>query len=185
MNTPRLGLILAFLCASVSLAAAGDYTEFNYPSRRALIADSCPHLKITDFSWGNGRDSRTYSAQFSTKYAWENVGQKDIVAFELTILKYDPFNRPLIGTKAIFPGHNSAKYEPLKPSEKDEDGGTNYGSEETFTAICFVRNIRFSDGSVWTAEPATVMSEVKKIAPDILNVGPLEPPQKKDEQTSK
>jgi hypothetical protein len=184
MNTRSIGLTLALLCASVTVASAEEYAGLNYPTRRALIADSCPHLKITAFSWGNGRDSRTYSDRFETKYAWENTGQKDILAFELCVLKYDPFNHSGIGSRCIFPGHNSAKYEPLKPGEKDDDGGSNYGSEETFTAICYVRSIRFADGTVWTVEPAALVGEIKKIAPDILNVGPLEPPKKKGEKTN-
>jgi hypothetical protein len=179
MTIQRFCLTLSLVSATVGVAAANDYSQFNYPSRRAFAAHVCPHLVITSFSFGN-----TYArggTQFASNYSWRNDGAKEIVAFEIAELKYDPFNRPLIGSRAIVPGHNSGSYSPLKPGEKASDGTISYGSEQTFTVICYVRHVRFADGTVWTVDDAALLKEVKRLVPDILNVGPLEPPQKKGE----
>lgn len=97
-------------------------------------------------------------------------------------LKYDPFNAPLVGSRVIYPGHNSATYTVLKPGEKDDDGGSSYGSEETYTAIVYVKAVRFADGTVWTASSADVIKSIKTQVPDILDPGPLAPANKKEKE---
>jgi hypothetical protein len=41
---------------------------------------------------------------------WKNVADQPIVAFEIVILKYDPFDRRLIGGRWTVTGRNSADW---------------------------------------------------------------------------
>jgi len=167
-------LPVTFLVLSAAVASAQTYDDdANYPTRRALVANVCPAIKIDKFTYGNKYADRV--TRFNTDYEWSNPGDKDVVSFELVILKFDPFNRSLIASRTILPGHNSATYKPLKPGEKDADGTRSVGSEDVFTAVAYVRSVRFADGTVWQAALADVLKSIKTQLPDIVDPGPLSP----------
>jgi hypothetical protein len=138
-----------------------------------MVANVCPHLKITSFSFSNVHERSM--DRFKTEYSWENTGDKDIIAFEIVVLKYDPFNRQLIGSRNIFPGHNSATSRALKQKETDSDGGYSLGSKDVFTAYAYIRSIRITEDTVWNANPADIIASIKKQTPDILEPGALVP----------
>ncbi len=148
----------------------------NFPTRRAMIANVCPHLKLSDFSFENYADGRL--SRNKAMFAWENIGDKEIIAFEIVILKFDPFNNSMLGARGILPGHGSINFTPLKPGEKDSDGFLGTGSEAVYTAYAYVRSIRFADNTVWNASLPDLVASVKKQTPDILDPGPLVPPKK-------
>jgi hypothetical protein len=172
--------ILCLLALAAMSVACIAQTSYAYPTRRAIIANVCPFLKLTSFSFDSVYERSM--TRFKSDYAWENVGDKPILAFELIILRYDVFNRPDIGVRTVFPGHNSATYKPLAPSEKDSDGGSSLTGDDLYTCVAYVRNIRFVDGTIWTAAPADVIKSIKTQVPDILEVGPLAPEKKKQEE---
>lgn len=155
----KASLILATLALAVTSAVAQDY---DYPTRRPLIVNVCPALKIESFTFKN---AKTFQASFS----WANVGTKDIVAFELKVLRYDPFNRAIAPARTQFPGHNSADYTPLKPGDKDNDGASWAEFQgQTFSAFAYVNAVRFGDGTVWHADPKEVAESMRKQAPEIV-----------------
>lgn len=166
----------AVLLVLVVQAGTALGQQYSFPTRRQMVANVCPHLKITSFSFTNVYERSM--ERFKTEYSWENIGEKEIVAFEIVVIKYDPFNRQLIGSRTIFPGHNSATYKALKPKESDSDGGYNLGSEDVYTAYAYIRSIRFSDDTIWNANPADIIASIKKQTPDILEPGPLVPEKK-------
>jgi hypothetical protein len=177
-----LPLFVLALSIASSAAVAADYCKLNYASRAALVADICPHLKIVAFSVGNSLDGPGYSPTFREEFTWQNTGQKDIIALELGVLKWDPFNEAMIGSRLILPGRTDGGYRVLKPGEKDSDAALDYGHEHTYTAIGYVNRIRFGDGSVWTSDPVDLAREVKRLAPQVLGLGRLEPPGKPEEK---
>jgi hypothetical protein len=134
-------------------------------------------MKLSKFGYGNEYSDR--AERFKENFTWENIGTKDIEAFELVVLKYNPFNEQVMRSRILFPGHNSARYAPLKPKEVDADGTTSLGSEDVFTGVLYVRAIRFTDGTIWRANPADVLSSIKKQVPDLLEPGKLVPDPKK------
>jgi hypothetical protein len=164
----RLLIFLVLLVPCLAMA------QYSFPNRRAIIANVCPHLKVTSFKFENVYERSM--DRFSSDYSWENVGTKEVEAFELVILRYDPFNDQLIGARSIFPGHNSATYKPLKPGEKDSDGSSSISSDKVYTAIIYIRSIRFTDGTIWRANPADVLASMKAQVPDITDPGKLIPP---------
>src|ERR1043166_3180251 len=140
----RCALLCFMVNLSCMLAIAADQ---NFPSRKALIVNTCPHVELSDFAY------RNYYADRSTRFAqdlkWKNIGSQPLTAFEVVILKYDPFNRRLIGSRWTVTGKNSADWSPLQPGEASADGTRSYGDEEVFTAIAYVRAARLEDGTIW------------------------------------
>lgn len=145
----------------------------NFPARRALIVNSCPHVELSDFTFRNFYADR--ATRFAQDLKWKNIGTQPLVAFEIVILKYDPFDRRLIGSRWVITGKNSADWSPLEPGETNADGTRSYGDEEVFTAIAYVRAARLQDGTVWHVDPATLADQLKKVAPDLKQYGSLEP----------
>lgn len=165
-------LAVMLLCCSVkpNVAQAAESTTFDYAKRSALILDVCPHVKITSFEFHALKDDFRV-----LNYKWSNIGDQAVTAFEIVTLKYDPFDEPLIGNSLLIPGHNSANYNPLKPKEEDADGIYERKEARLYTAICYVRRVRLEDGTVWQVDEKTLLSELKKSAPNIRKLGLLSP----------
>jgi hypothetical protein len=89
--------------------------------------------------------------------------------------KVRPFDEPMLGSRTLIAGKNSADFTPLQPGETSGDGTSGYGHTHVLTAIVYVRAVRFTDGTLWRADPSVVAAEVKKIAPRIKDAGPLVP----------
>jgi hypothetical protein len=162
-------------------AVATGQGKWNFPDRKAIVLDICPHVKITSFTFENTLEGRVSSSRNSFSYQWKNVSSSPVLAFEVVTLKYDPFDEPMIGSRMLVTGKNSADYSPLQPGEASGDGTTGYGHIHVLTAITYVRAVRFTDGTLWRADPSVVAAEVKKAAPRIKDAGPLVPEREKKE----
>lgn len=166
-----------FVLAPVLLSgvAFGQKNQ-DYLNRRQLIANVCPAVEITTF-----RFEREYKSNrgfvFTGSVSWKGLSDEPVTALEIVVLKYDPFNRSMLGNRLTFPGHNSANYVPLMKDETDSDGWSDY-SEDVFTGIAFVYNVRFANGTLWQAKDADIIAEIKKLAPDIVEPGKILPPKK-------
>lgn len=147
--------------------------DSNYPDRRALIVNTSPLVELSEFGFQNVyKDRRT---RFETSMAWKNIGPQPIAAFEIVILKYDAFNRRMVGERWTVTGNNSANWRPLQPGTSSRDGTIGFGEEQVFTAIAYVRAVRQSDGVVWEVSPAQVLTEMRKNVPGFKDFGKLEP----------
>jgi hypothetical protein len=157
--------------------------NWNFPDRKAIVLDICPHLKITRFTFENTVEGRVSSSRNTFTYQWRNAGTVPILAFELVTLKYDPFDEPVTGSRTLVAGKNSADFTPLQPGETSGDGTIGYGHTHVLTAIVYVRVVRFTDGTLWRSDPALIAAEVRKAAPRIKDAGPLVPErERKDEK---
>ena len=155
----------------------GQDLSSDYPERRAIIANVSADIGLKRFTYSKEYD---HGYSLHENFTWGNTGKKEVVAFELVVLHYDPFNDQLLGSRGVLPGHNSAKHAHLLPGEDDSDGFSGIaGNEDVFTAVLYVRSIRFADGTVWRANPADVIASIKKQVPDILDPGSLVPEHKK------
>lgn len=166
------------LLLSTSLPAAAQ--DSNFPDRKAVILNTCPHVELSNFSFANRyADRRT---RFEQNLSWKNVGSQALAAFEVVVLKYDAFDQRVIGTRWTVTGKNSADWRPLAVGDSGSDGTIGYGSEEVFTAIAYVRAARLSDGTVWRANEVEVMNSLRKFAPGIKDFGSVKPdPKQKPE----
>ena len=170
----RVYIPLALLLLTVADCAVGqELDNSNFPGRRALVINNCPHVQLSAFSYGNGYDRG--GTRFHQDLTWKNIGTLPIVAFEVVILKYDPFNRRLIGTKWTVTGKDSADWRPLDPGQSGTDGTRGYGDEEVFTAIAYVRFARLADGSIWTANDADLTAQLRALDTGIREFGDLKP----------
>lgn len=147
--------------------------NYDFPDRRALMMDTCPHVKLTDFHWKN------FSERHLFNYSWTNVGKQPIVAFEIVTLKYDPFNQPQLGSRTVITGRNSVDFRPLPPGESSTDGYYGYGHTDTFTAVAYVKTVRLADGTVWQANEAQVRASLKNLLPHVTDYGSIAPEKQK------
>lgn len=167
-----------WLLFTVSLPAAAQ--DSNFPDRKAVILNTCPHVELSNFSFANRyADRRT---RFEQNLSWKNVGSQALAAFEVVVLKYDAFDQRVIGTRWTVTGKNSADWTPLAVGDSGSDGTIGYGTEEVFTAIAYVRAARLADGTVWRANEVEVMNSLRKVAPGIKDFGSVKPdPKQKPE----
>jgi hypothetical protein len=172
----KLGKRLSY--AAITLLAAVPVSSvtaqgYNFPDRRALILNTCPFVSLSQFAFHN--QYHEGGTRFEQDLTWKNVGKQPIVAFEVVVLKYDAFDRRLVGTRWTITGRNSGDWTPLAPGASDKDGTIGYGTEETYTAIAYVRSARLSDGSVWNVADADLVTQLRKVAPAIKEFGDVRP----------
>ena len=170
-RSSALVIALGFAAAlAPSVAVAQDN---NYPGRKPITVNVCPFVELSGFSFDNRyADGRT---RFETNMHWKNIGTQPLTAFEIVILKYDAFDRRLIGERWTVTGINSADWHPLQPGAESADGTIGYGTEEVFTAIGYVRAARLADNTVWTVSDSQLIIELRKVIPGIKDFGDLKP----------
>ena len=176
--------ILTIFVLIVSFSASAQQSGFNknnFTGRQALILNNSPYIELMDFSFGNV-DGRNYRSESRTHLKWTNIGQQPIVAFEVVIAKYDPFGRNEVGSRWTVTGTDSANWTPLLPRATAGDGLIGTSSEDTFTAIAYVRYVRLADGTIWAADIPKVAKEIQKLVPNIKEVGDISPSTKKDKK---
>ena len=162
---------LLFVMSEVA-AQAG---ELNFRDRQAMVINNAAsYLELSHFHFQNEVGERR--DQLTENLSWKNVSQKAITAMEVVILEYDPFNRPMAGGgRWLITGHNSGDWTPLMPGETSSDGLISDDVEPVFTAIAYVRAIRFQDGSVWTADISQVQKDIRQKLPVLRDLGDVNP----------
>jgi len=150
----------------------GQELRNNFPDRHAFIVDVCPSIRLSDFSFKNTYGDRE---MFIQNLSWKNISDKAITAFEVVVLKYDPFNRRMVGTVWNIDGKNSADWSPLAPGEASQDGTIGNGTEDAFTEIVYVRNLRFSDGTLWAVNDTQLAAKVRTLNTGITELGDVKP----------
>lgn len=164
-------IVVCVLCGPC--LAQHETSGSNYPDRKALIINNCPYTELSGFSFENSYDSG--STRFNQSMKWKNVGKQALVAFEIVILKYDAFNRRLIGTQWTVTGTDSANWKPLEVGQSGSDGTRELGEEEVYTGIAYVRLARLKDGTIWRASDTELLAHLHKVAPEIEEFGDVKP----------
>jgi hypothetical protein len=170
MTMKRTLLAAIGFCLAVTINYEAANAAGNFANRQALVLNLCPHVRITGFSYANN-DSRRFIMDFK----WTSISQQPIVALEIVALKYDAFNRQLVGTLMFIPGTDSANWNPLQPGQSSADGTIGRSEESVMTAIAYVRNVRLADGSVWSVPTDVLLAELRKVSPRIRDFGELSP----------
>src|SRR5262249_54581154 len=91
---------------------------WNFRDRKAIVLDICPHVKITSFTFENTIEEQMSSSRNSFSYQWKNVSSSPVLAFEVVTLQYDPFDEPMIGSRMLVAGKNSADFTPFNPERR-------------------------------------------------------------------
>jgi hypothetical protein len=157
----------------VALGCPAMAQQSNFADRRSFIVNNCPHVELSDFSFENRYADR--ATRFYQNLSWKNVGAQPLVAFEVVVLKYDPFNRRLVGSRWTVTGKNSADWSTLGPGESSADGTISYGDEEVFTAIAYVRAARLADGTIWQANDVQLLAKLRTLGAGIADFGDTKP----------
>ncbi|MBI3505490.1 MAG: hypothetical protein HY059_11670 [Proteobacteria bacterium] len=157
-----------------NVAVAQD-NKLNFASRQAEIINNASNfIELSDFSFKNEFDrSRT---RLTTNLAWTNKSSQPIIAFEVVVLRYDPFNRPIRGGgRWLITGTDSGNWTPLAPGARGSDGTFGFDAEPVMTSVVFVRLIRFQDGTVWQFNEQQILQAVKQRLPAIRDIGEINP----------
>jgi hypothetical protein len=149
--------------------------KINFRARQAIVINNAmQQIELSGFKFENQFRS---GVQLVTNLSWKNVSSKPITAFEVVILSYDPFNRPIPGSGTwMITGNNSGNWAPLMPGQSSADGLMGYGPEKVMTSIVYVRAIRFEDGGVWTADISAVEKDIRQKLPVLRDLGTVSPP---------
>ncbi|MBU4137994.1 MAG: hypothetical protein KJ690_16445 [Alphaproteobacteria bacterium] len=173
----KLAAIAALVMAmAIHTPAMAQLTGSNFAGRKpVIINNAADYLTLSDFTFENTYRDR--STRFIRDLKWANTGSKPIIAFEVVMLFYDPFNRPIAGAggRWLVPGHNSANWSALAPGQTDGDGLIGLRDQNAFFGIAYVRAIRFDDGTVWTSNQAEVERSIRAELPQLREIGELEP----------
>jgi hypothetical protein len=169
-------MLMGFLVAlSLTNVAAAQADNENFSSHKAItINNATQSITLSDFNFGNKYYQS--STRLFTNLRWTNSGAKGITAFEVVILYFDPFNQPIgAGGRWMIPGHDSANWAPLQPGQSDSDGLIGFSDEKVYTAIAYVRAIRFEDGTVWYSNQTDVAARVRAAIPTLSELPSLDP----------
>lgn len=162
-------LFAASILAAASCAAFAQVQ--NFQDSRAIIVNVSPHIELSGFSFQN--TSRDRRDRFEQGMSWKNTGTQPVVATEIIVLKYDPFDQREIGTRIVVEGKNSVDWSPLQPGEQARDGTIEIGHESTFTAVAYVRAVRLADGTVWRVNEKELADKLRQVVPGIKDFGSL------------
>jgi len=167
---------IAMVLAMPSVVALAQTERMNFKNRQAVVINNAAGLiELSEFRFENRfAQSRT---QLTTELKWKNISSKPITAFEVVILRYDPFNRPIQGGGTwMISGKNSGDWSPLMPGQSSSDGLIGYRTEPILTSVAYVRAIRFEDGAVWTADIPKVEQAIRQKLPVLRDLGDVSPP---------
>jgi hypothetical protein len=164
-------------CLLIGLVAeAGAQAEkMNFADRKAVVIENAAtYVELSGFRFENQyAQSRL---RLMTNLGWKNTSNKPITAFEVVILKYDPFNRPVgAGGRWMITGHDSGNWAVLMPGQSSADGLIGFDDEPVLTAIVYVRAIRFQDGTVWSADISAVEKAIHEKLPVLKDLGTVSP----------
>jgi hypothetical protein len=146
-------------------------STMNYPDRKALIVNNCPHIQLSNFWYENRYEKSVY--RFTQYMTWTNTGGQAIIAFDIVILKYNAFNERLNGVRWTVTGNNSQDWKPLERGWKENDSTSILTTEDVFTGIAYVRAVRLKNGTVWRADMKELKEKLGTVAPDITELGNL------------
>ncbi len=151
------------------------FAACNYPGRKAAVVNNCPYVELSGFSFENRVERGEIRP--TQHMNWKNIGDQPLVAFEIVLLKYDAFNRRMVGVPWTVTGTDSDHWTPLPQGRADEGSAVDPGRELVLTAIAYVRLARLQDGTIWEADEAGLPEQLRKAAPEIKDLGDLKPDQ--------
>lgn len=165
-----INFIFLFLLVPMSVQAD------NFHNSKAIVLDLDSSIKLSNFSFKNGYIAANLRADegFIQELAWTNDGSQPVIAFEVMILAYDPFNRAMPSTRWMVTGHNSVKWEPLNPGQSSKDGLFGRSTKKVFTAIAYVNTVRYADGTIWTVSPESLLKKLSAVSPFIENIDDID-----------
>ena len=150
------------MALAVGVASSQEYNGRSWPKRRAIVADTCPDVKLPSFTFGNQNGDI-----FQMRCVWKNTGQKEIEAVEFVFVRFDPFNRPE-STLSVIGSKNAAQFIGVPPDGEGLVVLELNSSQNTYTSVAYPWSVRYADGTIWSANPEEVAKIIKPLLPDDL-----------------
>jgi hypothetical protein len=151
-----LALLLRFIPAGSALMAASE------PKAITILQPDSP-IEITSYKaqFHNGGTAGYPTEGIEHRLEYKNRGTQKVVAISFGLLAFDVFNRFLgtvdgIAMREVLPG-KAASASPFHSP---------YAAFSFLTGLAYVNLVRFEDGTLWRADEATVLAEVRKIEKD-------------------
>lgn len=178
MRTKLLTAIaLVAVLPVMSAPAVAQIAEpgINFAERQAIVINNAQDkIELSGFRFANEYRDRRF--RLVTNLSWTNKSDQPIIAFEVVILRFDPFNRPIRGGGSwMITGRNSGDWSPLMPGTSSSDGLIGFDDDPVLTSVVYVRAIRFANGDVWTANTAEVTRQIQGRLPTLRDLGDVSP----------
>jgi hypothetical protein len=100
-----------------------------------------------------------------------NTQLGDSAAFEIVTLSYDTFNAPLRPSSILVRAFGEV---PFGPGAVGTQTAT-ISQKDIYTAVGYIRRVRWSDGTVWQADDAALRKTIKTTLPGLKQIGLFSP----------
>jgi len=87
---------------------------------------------------------------------WQNTGDKDIVAYQVEFLRYNPWNQ------IIEPINTFTEIQTIESKENGKSQWTINYSPNTWITVFYISKIRFADDTIVTAKSDYIISKIAK-----------------------
>ena len=155
----RLNVTTALLAATACLIPGGTGAVAAPPPRAIIIAQPNSPIEIATYTARFQRRTNYQQEGISHSLAYRTRGSQKVVAIRFGLVAFDVFNRFLGKTGGI-------SMDDLVPG-KTQTGdwvSSPYADFSFLTGLAYVDLVRLEDGTIWQADEATVLAEIRKIS---------------------
>jgi len=158
-------LLVAGPSNSISRCAAAETSAVTSPLCVLLNQPEAP-LEILEYSARYGPvEGKAQEGGIEHQVTCQNVGDRKIVAVEITFLSFDIWNELFDRTTRTLVKELTSGAECgvrwFAPLAEGVDGSSFH------TGVAYVSRIRFDDGKFWSADRSELAGVLEKVAPDI------------------
>ena len=162
MKLPQKRIVLALLLILI----LGGLALMAAPQRKAIIIVQ-PNSPIEIIRYTAQFHERGTSSRYNTECIehsldHKNRGTQKVVAIRFGLFSFDVFNRFLATTGGI----SMDDLVPGKTSSGNRWAHNPYAAFSFLTGVAYVDLVRLEDGTIWQADEATVLAEIRKIEKD-------------------
>jgi hypothetical protein len=149
------------LFAMVAVSLVGQAALAAPPPKMIIISQANSPIQITAYTARYVEGSQYSREGIHHNLTYMNRGAQQVVAIRFGLVTFDVFNQFLGKTGGI-----SMDDLQIGKSEKGSWINSPYGDFSFNTGLAYVDMVRFADGTIWKADEATVLDEIRKIEKD-------------------
>ena len=155
-------MTVGVVVAAVSMVPGGVTVVAAPPPKAIIIAQPNSPVEITKYTARFQRRTTYTTEGISHSLEYTNRGTQKIVAIRFGLVSFDVFNRFLGKTGGI----STDDIVPAALPKKGEWVSSPYADFSFLTGLAYVDLVRLEDGTIWQADEAMVLAEIRKIEKD-------------------
>lgn len=157
----RLRMKLGILAIAVWSIPGGSAVVAAPPPKAIIISQPNSPVEIVGYTARFQRRSTYTTEGIAHSLEYRSRGTQKVVAIRFGLVAFDVFNRFLGKTGGI-------SMDDLLPAknQKSEWVSSPYADFSFLTGLAYVDLVRLEDGTIWQADEATVLDEIRKIEKD-------------------